>query len=212
MRFYFFFFFFLTILLSSIFPYSPPLLETARYRLKYCLKGPLYLNNQPILAKYYIVCHPLIAKCLPFCNLLCEYVCLFTVYNLKIVCVQLSAHCFISVHLKNVSSSSFCLLQDVCFFCIPLFSTCVILSNQSFANCLLLFSQVLASHLCLCLFFSCHCNLNVKYRRTHGLGPPVLTFKAKWRKTKLTVSVGLQKVDVFPLTRHPRYLVLTLQF
>ena len=26
---------------------SPSLWETARYRLKYCLKGPLNLNNQP---------------------------------------------------------------------------------------------------------------------------------------------------------------------
>ena len=28
-------------------PLSPSLLETARYRLKYCLKGPLTQNNQP---------------------------------------------------------------------------------------------------------------------------------------------------------------------
>ena len=42
----------LDILLSSIFsPLSPSLWETARYRLKYCLKGPLDPNqptNQPI--------------------------------------------------------------------------------------------------------------------------------------------------------------------
>ena len=39
-----------TFLLSSIpafFPLSPSLWETARYRLKYCLKGPLNPNNQP---------------------------------------------------------------------------------------------------------------------------------------------------------------------
>ena len=28
-------------------PLSPSLLETARHRLKYCLKGPLKTNNQP---------------------------------------------------------------------------------------------------------------------------------------------------------------------
>ena len=34
---------------SHIYPFSPPpsLWETARYRLKYCLKGPFNSNNQP---------------------------------------------------------------------------------------------------------------------------------------------------------------------
>ena len=32
-------------LLYPFFPLSPSLLETARYRLKYCLKGPLNPNN-----------------------------------------------------------------------------------------------------------------------------------------------------------------------
>ena len=38
-------------LLYSFFPLSPPLWETARYRLKYCLKGPLNpkTTNQPNL-------------------------------------------------------------------------------------------------------------------------------------------------------------------
>ena len=38
-----------TFLLSSVLfsPLSPSLWETARYRLKYCLKGPLNHNNQP---------------------------------------------------------------------------------------------------------------------------------------------------------------------
>ena len=37
-----------TFLLSSILsPLSPSLWGTARYRLKYCLKGPLNPNNQP---------------------------------------------------------------------------------------------------------------------------------------------------------------------
>ena len=36
------------VLLSSVLsPLSPSLWETARYRLKYCLKGPLNPNNQP---------------------------------------------------------------------------------------------------------------------------------------------------------------------
>ena len=35
------------ILIYLFFPLSPSLWETARYRLKYCLKGPLYPNNQP---------------------------------------------------------------------------------------------------------------------------------------------------------------------
>ena len=33
---------------SLIYPFSPSLWETARYRLKYCLKGPLNPNNQSI--------------------------------------------------------------------------------------------------------------------------------------------------------------------
>ena len=39
-----------TFLLLSIFSLSPPLWETAQYRLKYCLKGPLNpkSTNQPI--------------------------------------------------------------------------------------------------------------------------------------------------------------------
>ena len=44
--FFFFFFFFLTFLLSSI---LPSLRETARYRLKRCLKGPLN-PKQPTIA------------------------------------------------------------------------------------------------------------------------------------------------------------------
>ena len=32
-------------------PVSPSLWETAPYRLKYCLKGPLNLNNQPTNSK-----------------------------------------------------------------------------------------------------------------------------------------------------------------
>ena len=39
-----------TFLLSSILSLSPSFWETARYRLKYCLEGPLYPNqptNQP---------------------------------------------------------------------------------------------------------------------------------------------------------------------
>ena len=35
-------------LIYPFFPLSPSLRETARYRLKYCLKGPLNQNNQPI--------------------------------------------------------------------------------------------------------------------------------------------------------------------
>ena len=34
-------------LIYHFFPLSPSLWETARYRLKYCLKGPLNPNNQP---------------------------------------------------------------------------------------------------------------------------------------------------------------------
>ena len=34
-------------LLYPFSPLSPSLWETARYRLKYCLKGPLNPNNQP---------------------------------------------------------------------------------------------------------------------------------------------------------------------
>ena len=34
-------------LIYPLFPLSPSLWETARYRLKYCLKGPLNPNNQP---------------------------------------------------------------------------------------------------------------------------------------------------------------------
>ena len=34
-------------LIYPFFPLSPSLWETARYRLKYCLKGPLNPNNQP---------------------------------------------------------------------------------------------------------------------------------------------------------------------
>ena len=34
-------------LIYPFFPLSPSLWETARYRLKYCLKGPLNQNNQP---------------------------------------------------------------------------------------------------------------------------------------------------------------------
>ena len=33
-------------LLYSVSPLSPSLWKTARYRLKYCLKGPLIQNNQ----------------------------------------------------------------------------------------------------------------------------------------------------------------------
>ena len=42
-------------LLYPFSPLSPSLWETARYRLKYCLKGPLkpkQLTNQPIFIKY----------------------------------------------------------------------------------------------------------------------------------------------------------------
>ena len=46
----------LDIFLSAIFsPLSPSLWETARYRLKYCLKGPLSPNqptNQPLCLLY----------------------------------------------------------------------------------------------------------------------------------------------------------------
>ena len=35
------------ILICPFFPLSPFLWETAQYRLKYCLKGPLNPNNQP---------------------------------------------------------------------------------------------------------------------------------------------------------------------
>ena len=35
-------------------PLSPSLCETARYRLKYCLKGPLTQNNQP--TKFTVSC------------------------------------------------------------------------------------------------------------------------------------------------------------
>ena len=34
-------------LIYPFFPLSPSVWETARYRLKYCLKGPLNQNNQP---------------------------------------------------------------------------------------------------------------------------------------------------------------------
>ena len=34
-------------LIYPFFPLSPSLWETTRYRLKYCLKGPLNQNNQP---------------------------------------------------------------------------------------------------------------------------------------------------------------------
>ena len=37
-------------LIYFFFPLSPPLWETARYRLKYCLKGPIkHKTNQPNL-------------------------------------------------------------------------------------------------------------------------------------------------------------------
>ena len=40
-------------LLYLFYPLFPSLWETARYRLKYCLKGPLNQNNQP--TKYIII-------------------------------------------------------------------------------------------------------------------------------------------------------------
>ena len=41
-------------LIYPFFPLSPSLWETARYRLKYCLKGPLNpkSTNQPIICMY----------------------------------------------------------------------------------------------------------------------------------------------------------------
>ena len=53
---------FWTFLLSSIlFPFSPSLWETARYRLKYCLKGPLSPKptNQPTNHRYDMFLAPL---------------------------------------------------------------------------------------------------------------------------------------------------------
>ena len=56
-----------TFLLSSFLsPLSPSLWETARYRLKYCLKGPLNPNNQPT----YMIFSNMKCKCLIFSFLL----------------------------------------------------------------------------------------------------------------------------------------------
>ena len=46
------------ILIYPSFSLSPSLWETARYRLKYCLKGPLNPNNQPTNSVQ-IICLPL---------------------------------------------------------------------------------------------------------------------------------------------------------
>ena len=55
-----------TVLLSSILsPLSPSLWETARYRLKYCLKGPLNSTNQPTYFKMLIEPHAL--HCIDSC-------------------------------------------------------------------------------------------------------------------------------------------------
>ena len=46
------------ILIYPVCPLSPSLLETARYRLKYCLKGPLNPNqptNQPTFLLYFSI-------------------------------------------------------------------------------------------------------------------------------------------------------------
>ena len=43
-------------LIYSFFPLSPSLWETARYRLKYCLKGPLNPNNQPTKSNSFSHC------------------------------------------------------------------------------------------------------------------------------------------------------------
>ena len=46
-----------TFLLSSIlYPLSPSLWETTRYRLKYCLKGSLNPKQPTILMKYHFTC------------------------------------------------------------------------------------------------------------------------------------------------------------
>ena len=61
-----------TFLLSSILsPLSPSLWETARYRLKYCLKGPLNPKptNQPTNQKCFIF-FCVVLKCLYFLNML----------------------------------------------------------------------------------------------------------------------------------------------
>ena len=47
-------------LIYPFFPLSPSLWETARYRLKYCLKRPLNQNNQPTI----LILNPSTAKCL----------------------------------------------------------------------------------------------------------------------------------------------------
>ena len=45
-------------LIYPFFPLSPSLWETARYRLKYCLKEPLNPNNQPTNQPPWTVCQP----------------------------------------------------------------------------------------------------------------------------------------------------------
>ena len=48
-------------LIYPFFPLSPSLWETARYRLKYCLKGPLnpkQPTNQPIIKPKYLMFYP----------------------------------------------------------------------------------------------------------------------------------------------------------
>ena len=40
-------------LIYSFSPLSPSLWETARYRMKYCLKGPLNQNNQPTIRLHF---------------------------------------------------------------------------------------------------------------------------------------------------------------
>ena len=60
---------------------SPSLWETARYRLKYCLKGPLnpkqptnHENIKQVLASKWFLLRIVPMRCL-FCFLLCVYIC-----------------------------------------------------------------------------------------------------------------------------------------
>ena len=55
-------------LLYPFSPLSPSLWETARYRLKYCLKGPLNPNNQPTNH----LCDHFLSDCQTFVEFLCS--------------------------------------------------------------------------------------------------------------------------------------------
>ena len=61
-----------TFLLSSILfsPHSPSLWETARHRLKYCLKGLLNPKQPTNIIIFYMVCMEIVSFCriIPLCN------------------------------------------------------------------------------------------------------------------------------------------------